>query len=79
MKEVLRVEQTAEMIVLYLPTSILKIANDDTVIKGLKSELLHLVKTPDVFTLSLRAGDEIDHRKELKLRRMMGGKDNEEK
>lgn len=79
LKEVLRVEQTAEMIILYLPTSILKIANNDTVIKGLKSELLHLVETPEVFTLSLRAGDETDHRKELKIRRMLGGNEEEEK
>jgi len=76
---VLRVEQTAEMIVLYLPTGILKVANNDTIIKGLKAELVHLVKTPEVFTLSLRVGNETDHRKELKIRRMMGGKDGEEK
>ncbi|PTN09745.1 DEAD/DEAH box helicase domain-containing protein [Mangrovibacterium marinum] len=79
LKEVLRVEQTAELLALYLPSGILKIANNDTVIKGLKAELGHLLETPEVFTLSLRAGDETDHRKELKIRRMMGGKDGEEK
>ena len=77
LKEVIHVEQTAETIVLYLPPGILKIANTDTVIKGLKSELSMIVDVPGHYTLSLRAGSEADLRKELKIRRMMGGKDNE--
>ncbi|MDA3854364.1 MAG: DEAD/DEAH box helicase, partial [Bacteroidales bacterium] len=38
LKEVMKVEQTAEMLVLYLPSSSMKIANTETVIKGLKVE-----------------------------------------
>lgn len=71
LKEVSRVEQTAEMIVLYLPPSVLKIANNDTVIKGLKQEISFMVATPEVFTLSMRADGDIDHRKEMKIQRLM--------
>lgn len=77
LKETMRVEQSAETIALYLSPSILKIANNDTVIKGIKAELSILVEVPEHFTLSLRAGEDIDHRKELKIRRMMGGKTEE--
>ena len=75
LKEVIKVDQTAEMLVLYLPASILKIANNDTVIKGLKNEFTLIAETPDVFTISMRAGTETDIRKEIKIRRMMGNKD----
>jgi len=73
LKEVSNVEQTAENLVLYLPPSILKIANNETVIKGLKGEFNTIVNVPDHYTLTLRADSEIDYRKELKIRRMMGG------
>ncbi|WP_163712241.1 DEAD/DEAH box helicase [Mangrovibacterium lignilyticum] len=79
LKEVMRMEQTAETIVLYLPPGILKIANNETVIKGLKTELSILVEVPEQYTLSLRAGSETDQRKELKIRRMMGGKEDDSK
>ncbi len=75
LKEVMQVEQTAETLQLFLPVGILKIANTETVIKGLKSELKILVETPEHFNLVLKAGNEIDYRKELKIRRMMGGKE----
>lgn len=75
LKEVSHVEQTAETLVLYLPPSMLKIANNDIAIKGLKTELSILLETPEHYTLSLRADSDVDHRKELKIRRMMGGKD----
>lgn len=78
LKEVLRLEQSGETLALYLPHSILKIANTETVVKGLKDELKMLVETPEVFSLSLRAGTENDLRKELKIRRMMGGKTDEQ-
>ncbi len=77
LKEVIRVEQTAEMLVLYLPASIMKIANNDTVIKGLKTELAYIAETPEVFSISMRSGTENDIRKEIKIRRMMGNNDNE--
>ncbi|WP_372775036.1 DEAD/DEAH box helicase [Mangrovibacterium sp.] len=77
LKEVMRVEQSGETLLFFLPPAILKIANNETVIKGLKSELSYLVEVPEQYTLSLRAGSEVDHRKELKIRRMMGGKDEE--
>nr|WP_319399051.1 DEAD/DEAH box helicase [uncultured Carboxylicivirga sp.] len=75
LKEVIKVDQTAEMLVLYLPASILKIANNDTVIKGLKNEFTLIAETPEVFSISLRSGTETDIRKEIKIRRMMGNKD----
>jgi DEAD/DEAH box helicase domain-containing protein len=73
LKEVTNIEQLAETIVLYLPPGIMKIANTDTVIKGLKKELTFVVEVPKQFTLSLRATSEIDPQKEIKIRRMMGG------
>ncbi|WP_430972283.1 DEAD/DEAH box helicase [Sunxiuqinia rutila] len=73
LKEVSRVEQSAEKITLYLPPAILKIANTETVIKGLKKELSAVVDVPVSYTLSLQAASETDLRKELKIRRMMGG------
>ncbi len=75
LKEVMQVEQTAETLQLFLPVGILKIANTDTVIKGLKSELAVLIETPEHFNLLLKASNDIDYRKELKIRRMMGGKE----
>ncbi|MGQ7868576.1 DEAD/DEAH box helicase [Sunxiuqinia sp. sy24] len=73
LKEVTRLEQSAETVVLFLPPGILKIANNETVIKGLKKELSVVVEAPVSYTLSLRAASETDLRKELKIRRMMGG------
>ncbi len=77
LKEATKIEQTAETLVLYLPPSILKIANNETVIKGLKGEFNTIVEVPEYYTLSLRADSEINHRKELKIRRMMGGEKEE--
>ena len=77
LKEVLNVEQTSEQLVLYLPSGVMKIANNETVLKGLKNEIKNIVETPEVFSISMRAGDEIDVRKELKIRRMMGNRDDE--
>ncbi len=77
LKEVIKVEQTAEMLVFYLPASTLKIANNETVIKGLKNEFTSIAETPEVFSISLRAGTETDVRKEMKIRRMMGNKEDE--
>lgn len=78
LKEATRVEQSAETIVLYLPPGILKIANNDTVIKGLKSELSIVVEVPEHYTLSLRAESDVDQRKEMKIRRMMGDKNKDQ-
>ncbi len=75
LNEVIKVEQTSEILMLYLPSATLKIANNQTVIKGLKSELTYIAETPEVFDISLRAGTETDVRKEIKIRRMMGNKD----
>ncbi len=73
LSEVSNVEQTAEMLVLYLPPAVMKIANNETVIKGLKGEFKYVVNIPEHYTLTLRADGESDFRKELKIRRMMGG------
>ncbi|MFA9390001.1 MAG: DEAD/DEAH box helicase [Prolixibacteraceae bacterium] len=78
LKEVTQVEQSAETIILYLPPGILKIANNDTTIKGLKKELSNVAEVPEQYTLSLRAGSELDQRKEMKIRRMMGDKNEDQ-
>ncbi len=77
LKEVSNVEQTAETLVLYMPPSILKISNNETVLKGLKGEFNTIVEVPEHYTLTLRADSDIDFRKELKIRRMMGGEKEE--
>ncbi len=77
LQEVMRVEQTAEMLILYLPAGILKIANTNVVIKGLEKELSFVIEVPEQFSINLRAGTEADIRKEIKIRRMIGNKDEE--
>ncbi len=77
LNEVLKVEQSQETLHLYFPTGILKIANNETVLKGIKTELNIIVDVPEHYTLTFRSGEEIDYRKELKIRRMMGGEKEE--
>lgn len=73
LKEVTNVDQTAATIVLHLPPGILKIANTEAVIKGLKTELGQVVEVPESFSLTFRSASEVDPKKEMKIRRMMGG------
>lgn len=74
LKEVIQIQLTEENLTFYMPSGILKIANNETVIEGLKKELKEVIEVPRHYHLVLRVGNETDHRKEMKIRRMMGGK-----
>ncbi len=76
LQEVKQVEQSAELLILFLPYGILKIANNTDVLEGLKTQISYVIETPKKFSISLRSYTDADIQKEIKIRRMMDNKGN---